>query len=112
MDFGFGNTPNSFKAQPEIKAKSSKIVNSLQYQPYQSANKNPSQFNQEEKLKQNIKDTSINNKSLSSKVFNSHLNKAAYLSGKYYSLQPHMNYTIPSPQQNYQNYNFKHNSNY
>ena len=112
MDFGFGNTPNSFKAQPEIKAKSSKIINSLQYQPYQSANKNPSQFNQEEKLKQNIKDTSINNKSLSSKVFNSHSSNAAYLSGKYYSLQPHMNHTIPSPQQNYQNYNFKNNSNY
>ena len=110
MNFGFGNTPNNFKAE-EIKSKSSKIVNNFQYQSNQSNNQFPSQFTQEEKLKQNINDTSIKNKSEATKVFNSHINKA-FLSGKYYSFQPQMNYTMPGSQLNYQNYNFNNNSNH
>ena len=111
MNFGFGNTPNNFKAEPEIKAKSSKKINNFQYQSNQSNNQIPSQFTQVEKLKQNINDASIKNKSEATKVLNSHINKA-FLSGKYYSFQPQLNYTMPGSQLNYQNYNFNNNSNH
>ena len=111
MNFGFGNTPNNFKTEPEMRAKSSKIVNNFQYQSNQSNNQIPSQFTPDEKLKQNINDIPNKNKIQSSKVLNSHINQA-FLAGKYYSFQPQMNYTMPGSQLNYQNYNVNNNSNH